>query len=380
MYKVKEIANKADVEKFVKFPGSHIFKKTDHWVPPLISEEIKRFDIAKYDYYTYGKSKLFAAIDEKGNWVGRIACFINSKYIDKTKKREGFFGFFDAIDNPEVTKVLFNAITEEFSKNNITDIVGPINFSTNEEVGLLIDGFDKSPTFMTNYSKPYYNYLLTGIGFQKLEDLYAYEWHSKYVFPEQFYRIVEAIKNRSTFKIRCFDKNNFQNELETLWPVYNESFKEVWGFTPLTKVEFDELCNSFKLFADFDMILIAELNSKVIGFCLVLPDINILIKKINGKLYPFGIFTLLTQKSKIKNLRLNVLGVLPEYRNLGVSALFIDQMVKTANRKEYQNAELSVILESNIEMIRLMTSLGFKSTKTFRVYCNTLNSLRANTL
>ena len=379
MYKTIEIANKADIEKFVKFPGSHIYKKSDHWVPPLISEEVKRFDITKNDYYTYGTSKLFAALDEKGNWVGRIACFINSTYIDKTNKREGFFGFFDAIDNHEVAKVLFNAITEEFSKNNITDVTGPINFSTNEEVGLLIDGFDTNPTFMTNYSKPYYNDLLKGVGFQKLVDLFAYEWHSKYVFPDQFYRIVEALKKRSKVKIRCFNKNNFQNELDTLWPLYNESFKEVWGFTPLTKIEFNELCNSFKLFADFDMILIAELNSKVIGFCLVLPDINVLIKKINGKLYPFGIVTLLTQKSKIKYLRLNVLGVLPEYRNFGVPGLFIDQMVKTANKKGYLKAELSVVLESNIEMTRLMKSLGFEPIKTFRVYSNSLDNLKAHT-
>ena len=380
MYKVLKITNAAGIKKFVRFPGSHIFKKSDHWIPPLITEEIKRFDITKYDYYAYGKSKLFAAIDEKGKWGGRIACFINSKYIDKTKKHEGFFGFFDAIDNPEVVKVLFSAITEEFRKNNITDIIGPINFSTNEEVGLLIDGFDINPTFMTNYSKPYYKDLLTGVGFQKLVDLYAYEWQSKCVFSDKFYRIVEVVKNRSTVKIRCFDKNNFQNELDTLWPIYNESFKDVWGFTPLTKVEFTELCNSFKLFADFDIILIAELNSKVIGFCLMLPDINILIKKINGKLYPFGIFTLLTQKNKIKNLRLNVLGILPEYRNLGVFALFIDQMEKIVNKKGYQKAELSVILESNIEMTRLMKSLDFKPTKTFRVYCNTLNNLKAHTL
>ena len=379
MYKTIEIANKADIEKFVKFPGSHIYKKSDHWVPPLISEEVKRFDITKNDYYTYGTSKLFAALDEKGNWVGRIACFINSTYIDKTNKREGFFGFFDAIDNHEVAKVLFNAITEEFSKNNITNVVGPINFSTNEEVGLLIDGFDTNPTFMTNYSKPYYKDLLTGAGFQKLVDLFAYEWHSKYVFPDQFYRIVEALKNRSKVKIRCFNKNNFQNELDRLWPVYNESFKEVWGFTPLTKIEFNELCNSFKLFADFDMILIAELNSKVIGFCLVLPDINVLIKKINGRLYPFGIVSLLTQKSKIKYLRLNVLGVLPEYRNFGVPGLFIDQMVKTANKKGYLKAELSVVLESNIEMTRLMKSLGFEPIKTFRVYSNSLDNLKAHT-
>lgn len=380
MYKAIEITNKADIEKFVKFPGSHIYKKSDLWIPPLISEEIKRFDITKYDFYTYGTSKLFAALDEKGNWVGRIACFINSKYIDKTNKREGFFGFFESINNLEVAKVLFATITEEFCKNNISDIIGPINFSTNEEVGLLIDGFDTPPTFMTNFSMPYYQNLLVGVGFNKLVDLYAYEWHSKYVFPDHFHRIVDTLKNRSKVIIRCFDKNNFQKELDRLWPIYNESFKEVWGFTPLTKIEFNELCNSFKLFADFDMILIAELNSNVIGFCLLLPDINVLIKKINGKLYPFGIFTLLTQKSKIKNLRLNVLGVLPEYRNLGVAALFIDQMVKTANKKEYQKAELSVILESNLEMIRLMKSLDFTPTKTFRVYCNTINILKDHTL
>jgi len=140
------------------------------------------------------------------------------------------------------------------------------------------------------------------------------------------------------------------------------------------------LGNGFKLFADFDLILIAELNNKVIGFCLILPDINILIKKINGKLFPFGILTLLTQKGNIKSLRLNVLCVLSEYRNLGVAALLIDQVAKLAHTKGYQKAELSVILESNKEMIRLMKSMDFKPTKTFRVYNSSLHNLKVDPL
>jgi len=376
MYKVILISGKADIEKFVKFPGKHLYEKSENWVPPLISGEVKRFDPLKVEYYAYGSSKLFAAIDDKGKWVGRIACFINSKYIEKTKRTDGFFGFFDAIYDHEVARILFAAIVEEFNKNNITEVVGPVNFSTNEESGLLIDGFDKNPTFMTNYSKPYYKDLLENLDFQKFVELYAFEWQSGYTFPGQFYRIVEAVKKRSSVKIRCFDKNRFMNELDNLLPVYNESFRDVWGFTPLTKTEFEEMGNSFKFFADYDLILIAEHNSKVIGLCLALPDINILIKKINGKLFPFGIFTLMTKRSKIKSLRLNVLAVLPEYRNLGVAPLLIDHLVNTAEKKNYQRCELSVVLDSNFEMIRLLKTLNFRPIRTFRIYCSKTANLK----
>jgi ribosomal protein S18 acetylase RimI-like enzyme len=376
VYKVIEISGSADIEKFIKFPGKHIFGKSDYWVPPLISQEIKRFDSAKCDYYSYGSSKLFAAINEKGKWVGRIACFINSKYIEKTKRTEGFFGFFDSINDPDVARVLFASIVEEFNRNNITEVVGPVNFSTNEESGLLIDGFDISPTFMTNYSKPYYKDLLENLDFQKFVDLYAFEWKSGFAFPVQFHRIVEAVKKRSSVKIRRFEKKNFRKELDNLWPVYNESFRDVWGFTPLTREEFEEMGNSFKFFADYDLIMIAELNGKVIGLGLILPDINILIKKINGKLFPFGIFTLLTQKDKMKSLRLNVLAVLPEYRNLGVAAMLIDNLVNTVEKKKYHGCELSVVLESNIEMIRLLKTLNFKTTRTFRIYRSKTENLK----
>ncbi len=376
MYKVIEIVSKSDLKKFVKFPGKVVYKNNDVWVPPLVSEEVNRFDFRKNDYYSYGTSKLFAAVDDKGHWVGRIACFINSAHIEKTQKREGFFGFFETIDDIDVAKALFNAVAEEFSKNNITDVVGPINFSTNHETGLLIDSFEKSPVLRINYSLPYYQDLIKNLGFQKVTDLYSYEWYAEYVYPEKYERVIEALRTKSNVTIRSFNKNNFQQEVDALWPVYNESFEDVWGFTPLTKLEFQEFCNSFKLFADYEMIFIAELSGKVIGFYLGLPDLNVLIKKINGKLFPFGIFTLLSQRRKIKSMRLVVLCVLPKYQNLGVPALIIDRSTKVAIERGYYKSEMTFIFEANVKMITLLKNLGFKPIKTLRVYSNSIKNLK----
>lgn len=379
MYRVIEITGKAGIKEFIKFPGKYLFGQSSQWVPPIVSEEVKRFDPSRAGFYTYGTSKLFAAVDDHGRWAGRIACFVNRKYVENSGRKEGFFGFFDAINNPDVVKMLFAAVAAELEKEGITSVAGPINFSTNDEVGMLIHGFSTPPTFMTNYSPPFYQTLLEALPFQPLVDLHAYDWYRNYTFPERFNRLVSNIQKRNSITIRCLNKKDFQNELDRLWPVYNESFKDVWGFTPLTKVEFDALGYSFKAFADFNLILIAEHETKTVGFALVLPDINLLIKEINGKLFPFGIFRLLARKNSIKNLRNNVLAVLPEYRNLGVAPLLIRQLVETANARKYEKGELSMVLDCNMQMTRLIKSLDFKPVKAFRVYRGLISNLKTST-
>jgi len=374
MYRIIEVKNAEGIKKFVSFPRK-IYTRHDSWVPPLENEERKRFNPLENHFYGYGKAKLFAVTDEEGSWQGRVACIINPKHNEKFKNDEGFFGFFETIDDIHVVRLLFKAVAEELEHNHISRLIGPVNFTTNEECGLLIHGFDIQPTFMTNYSKPYYQTLLTQIGFKKETDLYAYEWNTNHIFPERLNRIAGVLKAKNTIVLRTFDKKKIQGELEKLWPVYNESFKNVWGFIPMTKEEFYELGYSFKLFADFNLILIAEQNQKTIGFCLTLPDINELIKKINGRLYPFGIFLLLAQKNRIKNLRLNVLAVLPEYRHMGVAVLLIHEIIKRGLQYGYLKGELSVVLESNNEIIRLIHTLNFTPTREFRIFSMAISEL-----
>jgi GNAT superfamily N-acetyltransferase len=376
-YRVIEIKTKKEIRKFIRFPKI-LYKNYVQWVPPLYIAEEDRFDPHKNPFYSYGQVNLFAVTDSSGIWLGRIACFINPLYNQKFNVNHAFFGFFESVDNKEVTRLLFRSIARVLQMNNIAEVYGPINFTTNEESGLLISGFNEPPTFMTNYAPAYYADLMLKSGLIKETDLYAFEWNSGYCFPESLAKVANRMLNNARIRIRTVDKNRYRDEMAVLREIYNQSFEDVWGFVPLSVREFNELGKSFSFFADYEMILIAEYDNKPIGFCLSLPDVNIIIKKINGRLFPFGIVQFLLLRKKIKSLRLNVLGVIKDYRKFGIAAILINELERRAKMYRYKKCELSVIIEKNPEMINLIRRLEFTPTKVYRVYKSSIQNLLSN--
>ena len=366
-YKLIKINSKRLTREFIHFPWK-IYNNNPYWVPPLIIAVKERLDPRKNSFLKYGTIALFGVFDEAGNMAGRIASAYNPRHNLVSNRNDGFFGLFESIADIKVAELLISAVRKELGSFKVDTLIGPVTFTTNEETGLLIHGFESSPTFMTNYCQPYYSGLLEELGFMKAQDLFTYEWNLKHEFPDRFHRLVRILSDDKDITLRKIDRKNFEPEIQTVKYIYNNSFKDVWGFVPLDDNEVREMGKAFELFADFDLINFAFYKDQPVGFCMALPDINVAIKKLNGRLFPIGFLKFLYEKKKIKSIRLNVIAILPEHRTKGIAALLIHHVVNMAIQKGYQKGEMSVIMESNGKIIKLMETLGFEKVKQYRVY------------
>jgi ribosomal protein S18 acetylase RimI-like enzyme len=250
----------------------------------------------------------------------------------------------------------------------LSNLIGPVNFTTNDESGLLIDGYSSPPSFLTNYCPVYYPVFMEKLGFRKVEDLFAYEWTKGHLFPERFEKMVDRVSENPNIRIRKFRNMEMKDELIIVRNIYNQSFQDLNGFVPLNMEEVKEMGEGFKLFADYDLILFSEYNYEPVGFCLTLPDINGILAHLNGRFFPSGILKFKRLRRNLKRVRLIVLAILPGYRNRGIVLLLIRQIVKEALEKGYETGELSVVMESNLKMKGLIESLGFRQIKKYRIY------------
>jgi GNAT superfamily N-acetyltransferase len=353
--------------KFIALPWK-IYEKNMNWVPPLKVEMRRKLNPRKNPFFQYGKASLFGVLDDNRELVGRGAAILNPVHNRLYRDKAGFFGWFECIDSAAAARTLMTGITGELKKNNCTHIIGPVNFTTNDESGMLIEGFETSPMIMTGYNPPYYPGLMEACGFEKVMDMLNYEWIFGHTYPEKFNRLIEKLTRNNEILLRPFDRKHFHREILTIREVYNSSFKDVWGFVPISAAEAEEMGRSFKLFSDDDLVLFAEYKGKTIGLCLSLPDVNEILKHLNGRLFPFGIFTFFMHRRRIRSVRVMVLCVMPEYRKTGAAALIIDHLHRVGTPHNYKRAELGVVMESNRRMRGLLDTLGFRTVKRYRLY------------
>lgn len=355
--------------EFILFPwSSRIYKNDSYWVPPLISEDKKIFNPAVHPFHKYAEITLFLLYQNKKP-VGRIAAIINHNHNKFHDEKTGFFGFFESINSPEAAQYLIDAVSKHLKAKGMEVIRGPMNFSTNDTCGLLIEGFDSSPVFMMPYNPPYYSELLESAGLKKVKDLYAYCADQSIAGQlPRLERLSQKVLSDKSVKIRCLDMKNIFRDIGVIKEIYNNAWSKNWGFVPMTEEEFDYLANDMRKVIDPDFVLIAEIDGNPAGFSMALPDYNQIIKKVNGRLLPFGIFHFILGKSKIKTMRLLTMGVVHQYQKRGLDIVFYLETIKRGFKKGYQKAELSWILEDNIMMNRILNSLGAKVYKKYRVY------------
>lgn len=368
---VKTVDNEIDKMRFIKFPWE-IYKGDDNWVPPLIYDVRKNLDKRRNPFYKHAKSQLFLALDGK-TIVGRIAAVINDNHNLKYKDKTGFTGYFECINSKEVSALLFDAAEEWLKENGMEIMRGPINLSINDEVGLLVDGFDKPPVLLMTYNPVYYVNLFEEYGFTKAKDFYAYIFTQEDAklnpkSMDKLERVGQIVLKRENIKIRKIVLKNLQAELMKVMKIYNEAWVDNWGSVQMTEDEFKYVASSLKPLVDEDIVYFAEVDGEVVGFSLSLPDFNQIFKKINGRLFPFGALKILTGKKKINFIRVMIMGVIPKYQKKGIEAVFINNTIKTGMKKGYDGAEISWVLEDNIPMVQTAVNLGAKIYKTYRVY------------
>ncbi|RKX69277.1 N-acetyltransferase [candidate division TA06 bacterium] len=243
-----------------------------------------------------------------------------------------------------------------------------MSFSTNDELGLLIKGFNMPPMVMMTYNPQYYESFIEKYGFKKAKDLYAYyiDLHEK--MPERFERLMKRVKERKRFILRKINPKKIEQEIATIFHVYNQAWQYNWGFVPMDEDEFHHTANELKKIADFDLLFIVEIDNKPVGFSLSLPDINQALIKANGRLFPFGWLKLLLAFKKIDRVRTITLGIVKKYKDLGIDLALYYETIKNAIKKGCGRGEASWILEDNMKMRRPLERMGADIYKIYRIY------------
>ncbi len=367
MFTICEITN-GKIDEFLKCPYE-IYKGNPYWIPQL-DRDMKMILSDKNPFWQHAKKALFLAYDDKGKPAGRIAAVIDYNYIKFQENEIGFFGFFECINNAEAAKQLFECAREFLAKNNIKKMMGPMNPSTNDEVGFLYEGFDSPAKIMMPYTHDYYIELAEKSGLKKIKELYAYE------IPvaldgrmERLNKALNIVKKRNpTITLKTFEKKNFKKDLADVREIYNQAWEKNWGFVPWTDEEFEAIAKNLVGLVDEKIIILAYDGQKPAGMLIAIPDYNEVLKKLNGKLLPFGIFKFLYYKNKIKDLRLMIMGVKKEYRNKGIEAYMAGEALKNSVLGGYRNCELSWILDDNIMTQRTAEMMSGRLYKRYAVY------------
>ncbi|MBT1704488.1 hypothetical protein [Chryseosolibacter indicus] len=369
MKQIVAVSSKKEIKSFIDFPHD-LYKNDPCYVPELFIAQEDLLTPGKHPFHEHSRVQLFLAYNN-GKVEGRIAAILNNNYNKFNNTNEGFFGFYDCVNDEETSNMLFKHASDWLKAQGVLAVIGPTNFSTNETCGLLVEGYDTPPFAMMTYNKPYYQSLIENNGFSKKVDLIAYKFGDS-GYNDKSVKVKEVLLRRLQSKgvtIRPVDKKNYEREVERIREVYNAAWDKNLGFVPMTKEEFDYLAKDLKLILDTDFCMVAEKDGKAIAFALAVPDINqVLIKVKRGRLFPFGIFKLLLGLKKIDGLRIIALGVMEGYRKLGIEACFYGNIIEAYRKKNFKHAEASWILEDNELMNRAIQNINGFPYKRYRIF------------
>jgi len=373
---VRAIQSKKDIDKLIRFPF-HLYRDDPYWVPPLIQERRVFFDPEKNPFFDHADVQLFLA-ERDGEVVGTIAGIIIHSHNELHEERTGFWGIFEVIEDYSVAAELFSAAGNWVKAQGMDTLRGPADMSHNHEFGLLIDGFDSSPVILMTYNPPYQVDFVERFGFVKAKDYYAYfidlrPYAEDVELPGRLTRVAERARKRAGVVIRKPNFKDVEKEIQTLYGVYNAAWRKNWGAIPITYDEAAHLIRGLKPLLDPDFIYIAEKDGKPVGITLNLLDFNQPLLHLNGRLFPFGWLKFWYYSKKIKMLRCFMTGVVEEYRSLGLDSMLYLETVKAAVKRRIASAEMSLILEDNDMMRRIIENLGGEIYKTYRMYDLPLN-------
>jgi len=355
-----------DRDAFIRFPLRH-YGQDSLFVPHLLYER-KKFFSPSNPIFQFTEVVYFLARDEKDNVLGRVTAHINERHNRHSGEKTGFFGFFECIEDQVAASALMTAAEETLRARGMKTIRGPFNFSTNEEGGFLVQGFDRPPAFMMPYTKPYYPDVMTRLGYSKAKDLLAYEYEYQGSIPDYLVALSRRIRKRKQIVIRPINMQRFVEDVETIFRIYNAAWSQNWGFVPVTEEEFRAAARDLKPIVDPSIVLIAEKEGRPVGFSVTLPDYNVLLKKMNGRLLPFGFLHLLFGRKSITRVRTLLLGVIAEYRLSGIEVLLIHGTFQKGLPKGYRRGEMSWVLEENVLMRRPLDRMGAQIGKVYRIY------------
>jgi hypothetical protein len=365
---IRPVRSRADLNRFVKLPF-RLYKGQANWVPPLIYERKRHLSRDKNPFFEHAEAEYFLAW-RGGRPVGRISAHVDHRLNEVQDNEWGLFGFFECEDDQEAADALIGA-AENWNRERGRDrIVGPFDFSTNHECGLLVDGYDLKPQILEFWHHPYYQGLLENAGLVKAMDLYKYFLdvsERANVLPVIF-ELADKVESEHGIVVRNMRKRDFQSEVKRFMAVYNSAWEKNWGFVPLTEAELEDYAKQLKPLLDENWAWIAEKDGETVGAALTLLDWNEVLIDMRGRLFPIGWLKFLTGRRKIRHVRVFALGVKPEYQHTGVAAKFYAEHFDQAGRGVVRSGEMGWILEANKAMNRGMEAMGGRIVKRYRVY------------
>ncbi|HUG55330.1 MAG TPA: GNAT family N-acetyltransferase [Vicinamibacteria bacterium] len=354
-----------DLALFVGLPYE-LHRHDPFWTPPLRRDVRVLLSPEKNPFFRHGAAEHLLARRD-GRVVGRISAIENRLHNEFHGDRVGFFGFFDCADDPEAASALLEAAATWTRRRGLALLRGPASFSTNEEAGLLVEGFDTPSVLMMPHNPPYYERLLEGAGLRKAKDLLAYQ-RSVDGLPDRLAGASELLRARYHVDLRPLDLARFDREVDVVRGLYNQAWERNWGFVPLTDAEIDFLARQLRRVVVKELVVFAERGKEPIGFAIALPDLNVALRaNPSGRLFP-GLVKVLWAARRIRRLRILLAGTRPEWRGKGVDALLYRHVWEAARAKGYDWAEAGWVLEDNHPMRNALAKMGFEPYKTYRLY------------
>jgi hypothetical protein len=365
---VTPVAGRADLERFLRLPWQ-IYADDPYWVPPLLSDMRAALDSSSHPFYEHAETALFLA--RRGRQVsGRIAAIVNRAHNEFHQDTVGFIGLFESIDDQGVADALFETAAEWLLERGMTAVRGPVNLSTNEEVcspGVLVEGWHRPPLIMMAHTPSYYGRLFERGGFEKEKDLLAY-WMVAAEPPPRFKRMYDRLLRDDSVRIRSFSMRHFSDEVATILRIYNSAWERNWGFIPMSDAEVVHMAKQLRPVVNPKLCAMAEVDGEPVGFALGLPDYNMALRHVDGRLFPLGLLKLLWYRRSIDTARTITLGLKPGFRNRGLDAAMITHINIEGNRAGIWKSECSWILEDNWDMRRGLERVGAVADKTYRIY------------
>jgi GNAT superfamily N-acetyltransferase len=365
---IEEVTGAGTKKEFIRFPWK-VYQGNPNWVPPLESEVQFLLSEKKNPFFHHAEAACFLA-RRNGETVGRIAAIIDRNHIKFHKEQAGFFGFFECLPDCAIARELLSAAARWLKERDIAIMRGPMNPSTNDECGFLLEGFDSPPMILMPYSPEYYLDYMERCGMTKAKDLFAYICTIKDVAAgRRLERLASAVKARIPgLTVRPANMKRFQQEVEAVKVIYNSAWSHNWGFVPMTDAETGSMAKKLKPLIASELMIMAEVDGKPAAFFVALPDYNQVLGKINGRLGPVALLKFLWYSRKISDIRVMAMGVTEEYRKKGIEGLLYLESFKAAAKKGYERAEMSWILEDNVLVQRGCELMGGKLYKKYRIY------------
>ena len=373
-FSIEEADRGRSFRDFLELPF-RLYTDEPNWVPPVRHFNRQMFDTSKHPFHEHASVRLFLARDGTGAPVGRVCSIENRTHNEYHHEKTGFFGFFETEKDPGIAAALLGAVEADQRDRGMDRVRGPASFSTNEECGLLVKGFDDPPLIMMPYNPPWYGELLEDCGYRKTRDLYAYYMDADKTDYSRLSRIAERLGSRPGLHMRDLSVKHISRDIPVIMDIYNECWRENWGFVPMSKRELDMMADELKMILVPELAPIVEKDGIPVAFAVALPDANQAFMKAGGGL----LRTVLALKVplfkvRIDRVRVLLLGVRRAYRGRGLEALMIDRIIRESSRLGMGRGEMSWILEDNLPMRKILERiLGAEHYRTYRILEKELN-------